>query len=234
MSRPNGDVATAALSRSWTGAGRSRVANAIAWARCLAATRSRLPGVPRFAATVFASVAAGGLLAGCGASATGGAGRVPLSTPAAAPVAAGGTCADYSTWRDAQDAFEAKPDESADLDSDGDGVACSAVLGQPEYEEAWSEAYPEGCAGVFGDSSTGALYGDDGTEFTSADCERADPGPGDWDADALSEPADDGHRDGWQAACDETFGPSGASGDLQLEGEGIQIGQIDCENRSPY
>lgn len=113
----------------------------------------------RFAASLVVVVAVGLLLAGCGGGATGGTTTGPAVNPAATPVASGDSCADYLTWREAQDALEAEPDVNADLDSDGDGVACSAELGQPEYDEAWSEAYPEACAGVFDESSTGALYG---------------------------------------------------------------------------
>ena len=199
------------------------------WDLRLGTSASSLPIVRRLAMSLLVVAAVSPLSTGCGSGASG-----PPAAPGVAPVGSSRDCADYLTWRDAQDEMDADAELAADLDSDGDGVACADELGQPEYEEAWSEAYPEACAAVFDESSTGALYGDDGTEFTDTDCESADPGPGDWEADGTSEPSDDGHRDGWQSACDETFGPSVASGDLQLEDEGIDVGQADCESESPY
>jgi hypothetical protein len=149
-------------------------------------------------------------------------------------VGAESSCDDFVSWRDAQDALEADPDVNQALDPYGDEVACVDDLAQPEYEDGWSDGYLEACGWVFAASSTGALYGDDGSEYTVFDCENADPGPGDWEVDTFSEPGDDGGRDGWTAACEETFGPSVAFSDLQLEAEGIYVTQFDCENENPY
>lgn len=172
------------------------------------------------------------VLAGCSDSTSGSAADDPASQGVADPVAA--DCTDFGTWREAQDAYDGDPGAFAGLDVDGDGVACVDELAQPEYEDAWATAYPEACASVFDESSTGSLYGDDGTEYIAGDCENADPGPSGWEPDAYSDPDADGSRDGWQAACEETFGSAVAFGDLHLEDEGIDLSQADCENESPY
>jgi hypothetical protein len=198
-------------------------------------TAVMLRPVRRLALLIMLTGLVGLLVAGCDSgSDVGPSGGAAVDPTPAQVLAVSASCTDFPTWREAQDEMEADSETNVDLDEDGDGVACAEDLGQPEYEEAWSEAYPEACASLFDESSSGALYGDDGTEYTNIDCESADPGAGEWEADAFSEPADDGHRDGWQSACEETFGPSVAFGDLQMEDEGLFVTQSDCENQSPY
>src|SRR5262249_50291231 len=134
----------------------------------------------------------------------------PSSTPGTspAPVPSAGAsvsdaCADYSTWREAQDALDAEDSLSDVLDDDGDGVACNE-LGEEEYEPAFEEAYTEACQAVFNESPSGTLFSQ-GVGYDETDCQAADPGPSEWDADPANEPEDDGHHDGWESACETLY-----------------------------
>jgi hypothetical protein len=140
------------------------------------------------------------------------------------------SCTDFYSWRDAQDELDADPALEDALDEDHDGIACND-LAQDEYASGWQEAYPEACGDVFFESPDGVLYAD-GIGYEQYDCESTDPGSGDWEGDAYSEPEDDGLRDGWQAACEEFFAAY-VGGDL-FWGEDVVVSQTDCELASPY
>lgn len=140
------------------------------------------------------------------------------------------SCDDFSYWQEAQDALALDSELEALLDDDFDGVACNE-LGQAEFEEAWPDGYVEACEAVFLESPDGVLYLD-GTGYAQDECENTDSGAGVWEAHATGEPATDGKRDAWTAACDAFFN-STVGGDLYW-GDDVEVTQIDCEYASPY
>lgn len=194
---------------------------------------------PRLLAIALACVAAllALVLSACGEDGTGGPAAYDAAPAYEDPGAGAGVepgyapdCSDFYTWREAQEEPEADPALEEYLDEDLDGVACNE-LAQQEYEDGWASAYPEACEAAFFESPDGVLYLD-GVPYEAYECEGTDPGPRPWEADAYSEPEEDGSRDAWETACDEFFNGY-VGGDLYW-GDDIAVGQVDCELASPY
>lgn len=154
---------------------------------------------------------------------------VPLNPGGPGGLERESSCAEYSTWRETQDALDSDPDLEAALDEDIDGVACND-LAQEEYEEAFTQATVDGCDAVFLDSPDGYLFWRS-ARFSVEDCTAIAPPADEWEADPSGDPEADGRTNGWTSACEDFY--SAVGNDAVFWGDTVVVSQLDCETAGP-